>query len=233
MIKKRLVQCVLVLGMSLACAAVTSSSSMVEADWAWQFAHREPAFQTMNAAEWSARTSGRPAKVDVLRVIDRGLGLADHLAAQGVAVDQYRQPLAKMRRQAEAGAFSDPKTLQAAYPAIRRITRDLALKNSDLDFDAVLFVKRKPSMFPHLSDQYYGWWSRPGGGIYVLKQFKQKNPDLTCLTEGWAEGNFLRPDLSYDAKRVVFAWARYNLHVADIRDKVDKTNQPEDSIYNI
>ncbi len=93
MTEKSLVQCVLVLGMSLVCTAVTSSSSMVEADWAWQFAHREPAFQAMNAGEWSTSTSRRPAGVDIIQVIDRGLGLADHLAAQGVTVDQYRQPL--------------------------------------------------------------------------------------------------------------------------------------------
>ncbi|MCP4450233.1 MAG: discoidin domain-containing protein, partial [Planctomycetes bacterium] len=335
MTKTCLMQCVLVFQMTLTCSAVTSPSSMVEADWAWQFAHREPAFQVMNTttqsnailptedaagacdglktgtfgfhtafednpwwqvdlertcdlgriivtnrgdgfadraarltlsvatvahefsqvyqhdgtvfsgqgkgapltvdltgtrarwlriqvpgpsyfhldevevygknnpennlalgkpaaqssvSEWSTRLSGRSGPVDIKRVIDRGLGLVDHLAAQGVAVDQYRKPLAKMQRQAEAGEFSDPERLAAIYPAVRRITRALTFQNPVLDFDSVLFVKRKPSMFPHLSDQYYGWWSRPGGGIYVLKRFKHKTPDLTCLTEDWAEG---------------------------------------------
>jgi hypothetical protein len=167
------------------------------------------------------------------RVIDRGLRLADHLEAQGVMVAQYREPLIALRRQVKAGEFSDAGSIRAVYPKIRGIIRTLALENPVLDFDAVLFVKRKPSMFPHLSDQYYGWWSRPGGGIYVLKRLKQEKPDLTCLTEGWAEGNFLRPDLSFDARKVVFAWARYYAHVADIRDKVDKTHLPEDAFYHI
>ncbi len=375
----RVIQCVLVVGTSLVCLADTSSSSRIEADWAWQLAHREPAFQAMgtmthsnvilptedaagacdgvktgtfgfhtafeenpwwqvdlkktcdlgtvvitnrgdgfadraahltisvateadefarvyqhdgtvfmghgrgeplvvdlkgararwlriqlpgptyfhldevevygenhgknlalgkpatqsSVSEWSTASASVPGGVDILRVIDRGLALADHLAVEGLAVGQYRKPLARMRREAEAGAFCDPEEVKATYTRIRGITRALALQNPVLDFDSVLFVKRKPSMFPHLSDQYYGWWSRPGGGIYVLKRFKHKTPDLTCLTEDWAEGNFLRPDLSFDAKKVVFAWARYYAHVADIRDKVNKANLPEDAFYHI
>jgi len=48
------IQCVLLLQMPLACSAVTSSISMVEADWAWQFTHREPAFQAMDSMRTSS-----------------------------------------------------------------------------------------------------------------------------------------------------------------------------------
>ena len=56
------------------------------------------------------------------------------------------------------------------------------MANPLLDFDSILVTKRVPGSFNHMSDQYYGWWSRPGGGIYLLKRFKTEEPVLECLT---------------------------------------------------
>jgi hypothetical protein len=84
-----------------------------------------------------------------------------------------------------------------------------------------------------MSDQFYGWWSRPGGGIFVLEGFKGPEPRLRCLTEDMPEGSYLRPDLSYDGRKVLFAYCRYHAHVADLRDKADKANVPEDAFYHI
>jgi hypothetical protein len=72
----------------------------------------------------------------------------------------------------------------ALYLEARWAVRRMALANPLLDFDAILFAKRAPGTLPHISDQFYGWWSRPGGGIFLLKGFKTANPRLVCLTEG-------------------------------------------------
>ena len=95
------------------------------------------------------------------------------------------------------------------YLEARRVIRAMAFRNPLLDFKDLLFVKRAPGQFSHMSDQNYGWWSRPGGGIYILKDFRSNSPTLVCLTPGMETGSFQRPDLSYDAKRIVFAWCRY------------------------
>ena len=58
---------------------------------------------------------------------------------------------------------------QRLYLETRWAVRELALANPLLKFDSILFVKRAPTMFPHMSDQHYGWWSRGGGGVYVLE----------------------------------------------------------------
>lgn len=120
------------------------------------------------------------------------------------------------------------------YVEARRLQRKLALANPLLDFDAILFTKRVPASYNHMSDQYYGWWSQPGGGIYVLKNFRSEKPTVECLTGAFTnEGSFLRPALSYDGKKVLFAWARHYKGLAREANKLDKSCVPEDAFYHL
>jgi len=168
------------------------------------------------------------------QVIQRGLKLAENLRLLGADVDsegkKLRQVAGRLERMGEN--TSDEEQRELYFEALRAVRR-MALANPLLDFDTILFAKRAPGMFPHICDQYYGWWSRPGGGIYLLKDFKSDSPRLECLTNGWPAGNFLRPELSYDGKKVLFAWCRYYEHVSGMRNKVDKEKLPEDSFYHI
>lgn len=122
---------------------------------------------------------------------------------------------------------------QSIYFEARTLQRKLALANPLLDFDKVLFTKRKLGSFSHMSDQYYGWWSRGGGGVYILEDFKSDSPILKCLTSQMPEGSFLRPELSYDGKKIIFAYCKFYPEVAANTNKVDKTRLPEDSFYHV
>ena len=104
-----------------------------------------------------------------------------------------------------------------------------------LDFDAVLFTKRVPGSFNHMSDQYFGWWSRPGGGIHILRGFKSGEPTTECLTDAHFKepGSFLRPALSYDTKKILFAWCKHYPQLAKEKDKLNKANVPEDAFYHV
>lgn len=55
---------------------------------------------------------------------------------------------------------------------------------------------------------------------------------IRCLTSTWEPGSFLRPDLSFDGKKVLFSYARFYSHVHAIGDKVNKDNLPEDAFYH-
>ena len=104
-----------------------------------------------------------------------------------------------------------------------------------LDFDTILFTKRVPGLYNHMSDQYFGWWSRPGGGIFLLKNFKSDQPQTVCLTDKTftEPGSFLRPMISSDAKKVIFAWCKHYPNLAAERNKLNKTNVPDDAFYHI
>ena len=94
------------------------------------------------------------------------------------------------------------------FQEILKVRRKIAFANPLLNFDTILFVKRAPPMFPHMSDQFYGWWSRPGGSICLLTGFKSGEAKVQCITKNWDDGSFIRPDLSHDGRKVLFAYCR-------------------------
>ncbi|UCE47818.1 MAG: discoidin domain-containing protein, partial [Phycisphaerales bacterium] len=166
------------------------------------------------------------------RIVKRGLLLAENLRQAGVEVSvqrTLRDIARRLRGLAEDAADDEVRKL---YFQARWAIREMALSNPLLDFDRIVFAKRVPPAFPHMSDQYYGWWSRPGGGIYVLEGFKGNTPRLKCLTEDFPKGSFLRPDLSYDGKKILFAYCRFYPETHKM-EKIDKDELPQDVFYKI
>ncbi|MBE3070020.1 MAG: discoidin domain-containing protein [Planctomycetes bacterium] len=196
----------------------------------------KPATQS-SVSEWSAshRAGPEPAReYPTADVVARGLRLAASLGRMGadVADDVGRLEVAAARlKSLPADAPADAR--RRLYLDARWAVRGMALRNPLLDFDTVLFVKSAPGRFPHISDQFYGWWSRPGGGVFLLEGFKGGQPKMRCLTAAMPEGSFLRPDLSYDGRKVLFTYCRYYPHVADLPNKADKANVPEDAFNHI
>ena len=196
----------------------------------------KPATQS-STSQWSARHTRIVAAAQTYATslaVERGRKLAESLRRLGAKIDAEVNTLEQVARQLEALPEDAPEPVQRKlYMEAHWAVRKMALKNPLLDFDAIVFAKRTPPAFPHMSDQYYGWWSRAGGGIYILEGFKGDSPRLRCLTEGWPEGSFLRPDLSYDGKKVLFSYCKFYPHVHGIGDKVDKGNLAEDVFYKI
>jgi len=167
-------------------------------------------------------------------VVKRGLDLAENLRRLGANVDQHVKTLERVSNQwRELSSDAEPDSRRRLYLEARWAVRHLALANPLLDFDDLLFVKRVPGSFTHMCDQYYGWFSRPGGGLYILQGFKTDAPKLRCLTTQLPRGSVLRPDVSYDGKRVLFAHCKYYPGVAGEKNKLDKDNVPEDAFYHL
>ena len=179
----------------------------------------------VSVSQWSAAHNARPAQVDWAARTRQALAVCEQPAA-GAAQGLLKQKLDRL----PAGESAQPLFLEA-----RRLQRQLALRNPLLhEFDTLLFTKRVPGSFNHMSDQYYGWWSKPGGGIYLLRGFTSGSPAEECITTSFKEpGSFLRPTLSYDAKKVLFAWCRHYPHLAAETNKLDKANVLADAFYHL
>ena len=94
----------------------------------------------------------------------------------------------------------------AAIIAARWEARAETLSDPLLNFDDILFVKRHPGTFAHMCDQYYGCYARPGGGLFVLEDIAGEPTVRDIVGDQLPTGSFLSPGLSYDAKRVAFAY---------------------------
>ena len=175
----------------------------------------------------------------------------DNFWAKRVAdiIEKSRRRVAELRRRkvdvsAPAGrldkliasvkGMAPDKIDQQTYFAARWIFRRLTLSDPLLDFRSLVVTKRVPGSYSHMSDQYYGWWSRPGGGLYIMDDVRSDNSKLRCISGSFKQaGSFLRPILSYDAKRVLFAWCRHYPTLRAERNKVDKSRIAEDAFYHV
>ena len=182
-----------------------------------------PADQS-SVSQWSVRHA-RAADVEwpVQQTIARGRKLAEDLRSSGVDVQETLREL----------AVANGANTKESYVRARAAVRKLVLANPLIDFDTLLLVKRAPGVYSHISDQYYSWWSRPGGGVFILSGIKSNQPVVKCLTPQFPAGSFLSPDLSFDAKKVLFSYCKFYPGRIELRDKTNKESQPEDSFYHI
>lgn len=173
----------------------------------------------LGTPDWPARTCAVAEHAHALAV-EFGLSAPD------------RQALTDL--DARLASIPKEQLTRSDYLEARWAMRGIALRNPLLDFDTLLFAKRVPGSFSHMSDQYYGWWSRPGGGLYLLRGFKSGAPETTCLSDAFKEpGSFLRPSLSFDGRKALFAWCKYYPGLAENPDKLNKDNVPEDAFYHV
>ena len=145
----------------------------------------------------------------------------------------WSKQIAKLKQELASAASGE--SAQPLYLEARSLQRQLALATPLLDFDALLFTKRVPGSYSHMSDQNYGWWSRPGGGIYILRGLKSSAPTTECLTDAAFKdpGSFMRPSLSFDGQKILFAWCKHYPELAKEKDKLNKANVPEDAFYHV
>lgn len=198
----------------------------------------KPANQS-STSQWSVKhgpavVADAPRAYPIARVLERGRKLAAALNSLGMKTDAPSAELDRLAEQLKALPSSAPEATQRAlYFKAHWVVRRMTLANPLLNFDQVLFVKRAPTMFPHMSDQHYGWWSRPGGGVFALEGLHSAAPRIRCLTRDMPQGNFIGPDISHDGRKALFAYCRWYPQIAGMGDKVTKAGLPEDSFYHI
>ncbi len=103
---------------------------------------------------------------------------------------------------------SDPIPAHDALAAFPQLVREIRLLKLDAP---LLFVKRHAYFAPHIYDDYFAWF--PGGGIHVLENpaapLSQQvvRPVIDQQTkETLGAGVYRDPDLSFDARELLFAF---------------------------
>ncbi|HRZ83947.1 MAG TPA: discoidin domain-containing protein, partial [Candidatus Hydrogenedentes bacterium] len=116
----------------------------------------KPATQS-SVSEWSSAHGAAAASLmEPAAVLARGRALAENLRALDADVATELRRFETVAARAEAlPPDASPDDREEAKKKLLWAVRALTLKNPLLDFDEILFVKRAPTLLPHVSDQYY------------------------------------------------------------------------------
>ena len=89
-----------------------------------------------------------------------------------------------------------------------QLRRRIIFSHPATDFDRLLLTKRPPPSLSAPGDNYYGIHNGTGPGLVILDQWKTDRPEETeLLKDKLPPGCAMHPDVSFDGKRVVFAYA--------------------------
>ncbi len=143
--------------------------------------------------------------------------------------------------------LSDLKALEARmvngadeqlYYAVRSIKRRIIFGNPAVDFDSVLFVDipfPAGSEWPHETRHRLGYMAVPGGRLLTLRGLSPAGHLTKLMPVEPLHGAFWRPDLSFDAKRVLFSFHpanEKNFHLYEINIDGSGMRQITEGIYD-
>ena len=159
------------------------------------------------SALWLVAASG----VGSAAVADDVLALARKTLAL-VEKSAKRPKLAAQLAAVERRLASAPGRGGEVLAELRALRRRIILSHPLLDFEKLLINKRPPprSLYSHMCDQYYGRHSKSGPGLTVLSSWKTAPKAAVLLAGKLPVGSVLHPDLSFDAKRVIFAFSDHS-----------------------
>lgn len=120
-------------------------------------------------------------------------------------------------RQAEVAPEKEAARRAELCEAVRQLRRQIILAHPLLDFDRLLINKCPPPGYAHQSRQYLGRYSRPGPGLAVLDSWKDKPRESLLLEGRLPAGTVSHPDLSFDGRRVVFAFCDHSPRDPNLR----------------
>jgi len=127
---------------------------------------------------------------------------------------------------------------QELYFAVRRIKRQIMFANPAIDFDRVLFVDipyPQGSEWRHETRHRLGYMAVPGGRLLVLDGLSPAGSLTKLMPVEPLHGTFWRPDLSFDAQRVLFCFHpahEKTFHLYEINIDGSGLRQLTDGIYD-
>jgi hypothetical protein len=172
--------------------------------------------------EWLFQCDNKPTVERSLQEITWTRELAARISRQhtGITFTNELNEIAALEKRAKELELSGEN--RDLYFAVRKIKRAITFKNPILDFDSLLFTD---SPMPdgsgrrHETRHRLGYMAVPGGRLMTLKGLSPAGHQTKLLPQEPLHGTFWRPDLSFDAKRVLVGFKPHNeknFHIYEI-----------------
>ena len=161
--------------------------------------------------DWLRQAGEHP---DLAREITRTRALAARLGLSAGGLDVVAAEIDKVQL--------TPGRTKELYLALRRIRRALMLHNPVIDFSQLLLVDMPypaGSEWQHETRHRLGYMAVPGGQLLVVDGLSLDGKVRRLMPQLPLHGSFWRPDLSFDARRVLFCFKPHNeksFHIYEI-----------------
>lgn len=162
--------------------------------------------------DWLHQADAKPTRERIQSEIDWTRRLADRItksshgkatfAKESSALDGFEKQIASLKGPDEK-----------LYFQVREVKRAIALRNPVVDFDRVLFVDMPypgGREWQHETRHRLGYMAVPGGRLMVLTGLSPSGTLQQLMPQAPLHGSFWRPDLSWDAQRVLFCFKPHN-----------------------
>jgi hypothetical protein len=162
--------------------------------------------------DWLHQADGHPTNQRILQEIAWARALAARIAIEypgGVNFREQLGELDRLQQRAETLKGEDAEL----YFTVRQVKRSIALANPVLDFDRVLMVDMpypQGNEWRHETRHRLGYMAVPGGKLVVLKGLGPDGEVCQLMPRQPLHGSFWRPDVSYDAQKVLFCFKPHN-----------------------
>jgi len=153
--------------------------------------------------DWLFQAGNNPTPRRVQQEITWTRELADRLRKASETLDPSAElkQLGTLEKKLNDEAKS-PTAIEL-YLAVRRLKRAIAFKNPAVDFSRILLVDNPYPGHRHESGHRHGYRARGTGRLLVLEGLNPDSPVRSLVPKEKA-GFLWRPDLSFDAKKIVF-----------------------------
>jgi len=189
-----LVSVLCALGFAAAVDAKSPGVTLMEADWIFQAGNKPTTQRAVQEIGWARELAKRLSKAE------HAPDLKSELAQLAALEKKLTAPK------------TDPTTARELYLAVRRVKRKVAFKNPAIDFSKVLLIDNPypgGGEWPHEARHRNGFMGRNGGRLLVVESL-DPGAKIRDLVPTETPGSFWRPDLSFDAKKVVFSMKPHN-----------------------
>ncbi len=187
--------------------------------------------------DWLHQADGRPTRLRIRQEIRWTRQLAKRIQTDHAGAVAFTEELAELNgleRLAKATGSTDSEL----YFRVCALKRRVLFKNPAVDFERVLFVDMPfpdGSEWPHETRHRLGYMAVPGARLLILDGLSPEGALTQLMPQAPLHGAFWRPDLSFDAKTVLFCYKPHNekaFHLYEIG--VDGTGlvQLTDGIYD-
>jgi len=162
--------------------------------------------------DWLHQADGNPTPERIRSEVAWTRSLAARIASDFPGQVDFAQHLSRLdalEREAASATVPDADL----YFKVRELKRAIMFENPVVDFDKVLLVDMP---FPqgrewhHETRHRLGYMAVPGGRLLVLEGLSPKGKIRQLMPQAPLHGSFWRPDLSYDARKVIFCFKPHN-----------------------